>query len=107
MTDIHNNPNLNEDVPGCVDNYFRFTINCWRIGYGWMDLILTLSITATTILTGLSTAYDDDPVTRSKFGNMAIVMGSASTLIQALKTHATKAIIERKSDLKEIITEYK
>src|SRR6185295_16383755 len=30
--------NLNEDIPGCTDNYFRCCIAYWRISKGWHSI---------------------------------------------------------------------
>ncbi len=73
--------NLNEEIPGCVDNYFRCSIGCWQISEGWIDLGATITIGATTFLTGLSTLGSLDPATRTSLGIAAVICGGSSTFL--------------------------
>lgn len=95
--------NLNEDVPGCVDNYFRCSIGCWQISEGWIDLGVTITIGASTFLTGLSTLGSLDPATRTSIGIAAVVCGGSATFLSSLKVYSLKAIADRKNSLRTVI----
>ena len=95
--------NLNEDVPGCVDNYFRCSIGFWQIAEGWMDLGVTITMGATTFLTGLSTLGDLSSETRTSLGIAAVVCGGSATFLSSLKIYSLKAISDRKNSLRTVI----
>ncbi len=97
--------NLNEDVPGCVDDYLRCISGCWIIAEGWFDFGATLGTVATTFLGGLATLGDLSAETRVSLGIAAVVTGSVSTAFLTLKQFASKAIIERKRRLEQVIRE--
>lgn len=95
--------NLNEDVPGCVDDYLRCVSGCWIITEGWFDFGATLGTVATTFLGGLATLGELSSETRTALGIAAVVTGSAATAFLTLKQFASKAIIERRRRLELVI----
>ena len=95
--------NLNTDVPGCVDNYFRCSIGFWQIAEGWVDLGVTLTMGATTFLAGLSTLGDLDSTTRTSLGIAAVACGGTATFLQGLRAYSIKAIGDRERSLRAVI----
>lgn len=101
-----NDVNLEEDVPGVVDNYFRFAIGFWHITGGWIDLGATVTTSAATFLSGLGTMGNFTEVQRTNIGIAAVVCGSTAAFLQVLKNYSLKAIHDRQVSLKDIITEH-
>ena len=96
---------LNEDVPGCVDDYFRFCIGFWRISEGWFDFGSVISGSASTFLTGLATQGDLPEDQRKSLGIAAIVCGGVAFGSQVLKNYAMGAIVARRATLQQVILE--
>lgn len=103
--DIEAQVNLNEDVPGCTDNYFRCAISFWQIAGGWADFGVTITTATGTFLTGLSTLSDLPQDTRTKLGIAAVVCGGSATFLHVLKNYSLKAIQDRKNSLAAVITQ--
>lgn len=105
VRDLEAQVNLNENVPGCVDNYFRFAMSFWQIAEGWIDLGTILTTATGTFLTGLSTLGDLSEDTRTSLGIAAVVCGGSATFLHSLKTYSIKAIQDRKNSLAAVIAQ--
>ncbi len=96
--------NLNEEVPGCADNYFRCCILHWRITKGWYSFgsLLTGSFGAGILIPAI---FDIAPEYRRTLEITSAVLMSTSTLLQAIKVFGIQQIQEHQADLQEIIAE--
>lgn len=95
--------NLNEDPPGCTDDYLRWSIAFWGIAEGWIDLGATITMSATTLLSGFSTFGDFSEETRTGLGIAAIVCGGTATFLTTMKAYSLKAIGDRERSLRTVI----
>lgn len=102
VTDVNLNHNLSNTIE---DDYYRFTICFWRISYGWLDFLVTISTVTTTLLGTLATLGQLDDSTRRQLGIACLATGSLSVLSQSLKVYANRAIKTSKTMLKEVIVE--
>ena len=93
--------NPNEDVPGCVDNYFRCQVGFWRISEGWFDFAITLSQAGALYFGGSVVA--GSPVATNGVGLM--VCQSVAFFGHVLKNHALKAINDNRVKLRQVISE--
>lgn len=94
---------LNEDVMGCEDNYYRFVISFWRITQGWFDLGITLGTVVLTFLAGFTSLANLSTKTQSTMGISTMIVGGIVTSCQIFKTYATHAVTARKLALRETI----
>lgn len=96
--------NLNEEVPGCADNYFRCCILHWRIAKGWYSFgsLLTGSFGAGILIPAI---LDIAPEYRKALEISALVLGSTATLLQAIKVFGIQQIQEHQADLREMLVE--
>jgi len=98
--------NLDEDIPGCEDNYYRCTICAWRISLGWLGLfglvcsILTLATQTLANFGGLSADV------QVKIAIVATVANAVGVALQSLHQYAQKAIAEQQNLLTGILTDY-
>lgn len=104
--DIEAQVDLEEDVPGCIDNYFRFSRNFWLIAEGYFDFGTTLTSSAATFLSGLATMGNFNDSQRTGLGIAAVACGSTATFLHVLKNYSIRAIQDRQNSLREIITEH-
>lgn len=106
VKDLEDQVDLDQDVPGCVDNYFRFSIGFWQIAGGWFDLGTTLTSSTATFLSGLATMGNLSESQRTSLGIAAVVCGSTATCLHVFKNYSLRAIQERKNSLLEVIKEH-
>lgn len=106
VKDLEAQVDLEEDVPGCVDNYFRFSVGFWQIAGGWFDLGTTLTSSTATFLSGLATMGNLSESQRTNLGIAAVVCGSTATCLHVLKNYSLRAIQERRNSLIEVIKDH-
>jgi len=94
--------NLRENLPGVEDDYYRCSASLWRVSIGWIELILTLGVIASSILSGFVMADQASQNVRTA----SFAVGLAITGLQVFKTHAQTAIVARENDLKRLILAY-
>ena len=98
--------NIQENLPGVEDDYYRCSASLWRVAIGWIELLLTLGVIAANILTGFAMSPGLSDQTAQKVHIASFIVGSALTALQIFKTHAQSAIIARENDLKKLILAY-
>jgi hypothetical protein len=93
--------NLEEDVPGNEDNYYRCAISCWRISEGWFDFFTVLTSGTATFLGSLAATLDSPSLKVA-----APIVGGVATLMMLFKRYAQTAVKDRQEKLKEVIQEH-
>ncbi len=94
---------INEDVPGCADNYFRSTRVFWLVGEGWCEFLSTIASSTSTLLMAVVTADGLDPDLRKKLGIAAVTLGGACSFLQMLKNYSQKAAKDSEQRAREVI----
>lgn len=96
--------NLNEDVSGCVDNYFRCCISFWRISKGWFSVgSQVIGYIGSGIL--IPAMMDISPGYKNAIIISAAVLTFTANLFYTIKTTGIQQIQEHQADLREIIVE--
>lgn len=97
------NPN---DIPGCIDDYYRCWINTWRVAKPCLPPLKIIFTGAVTILTAILTWNDLDYTAKSAIGISGVLCGSVAGILQTCAQSADQAIKETKDGLAEIVIDY-
>lgn len=103
MQNQDNDVDLQEDVPGCEDNYYRCCLCCFRITRGWVDLGIALTLVGGAVCTGITTYATLDDATLKIIGTITTVGLIAGAGLKAFKTYLVEAAITRTEDLRTVI----
>lgn len=95
---------LKDDVPNCEDSYYRCVIKCLRISRGWIDLLSTIGLVITSILSAVAANNSDSTSHLSII--TAIISGTVAGL-RIIKDFAVKDEAQTKQLLREVIAEHK
>lgn len=105
MQDNDSDIDLQEDVPGCEDNYYRCCLCCFRITRGWVDLGIALTLVGGAVCTGITTYATLDSATMKVIGTITTVGLVVGAGLKAFKTYLVEAGITRTEDLRTVIRE--
>ncbi|MBX9696815.1 MAG: hypothetical protein K2X98_06060 [Alphaproteobacteria bacterium] len=96
---------LQEDVSGCEDNYYRCCLCCFRITRGWVDLGIALTLVGGAVCTGITTYATLDSNTATIIGTVTTVGLIVGAGLKAFKTYLIEATATRTEDLRTVIRE--
>jgi hypothetical protein len=96
---------LQEDVSGCEDNYYRCCLCCFRITKGWVDLGIALTLVGGAVCTGITTYATLDSTTTKIIGTVTTVGLIVGAGLKAFKTYLIEATATRTEDLRTVIRE--
>lgn len=96
---------LQEDVTGCEDNYYRCCLCCFRITRGWTDLGIALTLVGGAVCSGVTTYATLDEPTAKIIGTVTTVMLVVGAGLKAFKTYLIDASATRTQDLRTVILE--
>lgn len=94
---------LNEDVPGCLDNYLRYVVCFSIVSKGWLGLAWKATGGASVFILGVASLGKLDEDLRIKMGIAGSVLGGISAFCKTLKDFAKDNIKERRADLRQVI----
>lgn len=97
--------NINEDIPGYIDDYFRCTKNLCRISVGWFEFGALITTSVGLTLDTLSTYGYLSEERRLTIGLASIIMIGISAGLQALTMHAKQSVQDKNATLRELIEE--
>lgn len=89
--------------PTCEDKYYLCIIPTWRISIGWFEFFGIITSIVATYVSGFASLADISDYWKLRLGIAGIVLGCTATAFQILKSHAQKAIEERKNNLLDAI----
>lgn len=98
--------NINQDIPGYEDDYFRCVIIFWSLSLGWIELIITLCVAGSTFLSGMSAVGIGDSSVNRKLSIATAILGATSTVFIVFRNHALRVIKERRAMLRTILNDY-
>ncbi len=96
---------LNEDVPGCLDNYLRYVVCFSIVSKGWLGLAWKVTGGASVFILGVASLGELDEDLRIKMGIAGSVLGGISAFCKTLKDFAKDNIKERRADLRQVISD--
>jgi hypothetical protein len=100
------NVNIDEDIPGCEDNYYRCTMSCLRIARGWIDFFSTLALMSSTVLGTITATNSNNPDLIKAMGISTAVVTGITAASRILKDFTVSEEAENKQLLKQIVSEY-
>lgn len=101
------NINIEEDIPGCEDNYYRCVIKCLRISRGWIDFFSTLTLILTAILSAVSAGKYDDKNTVVIFGIVTAIISGTTAALRILRDFTVNDEAQRKELLRQMVSEHR
>lgn len=97
--------NLDEDVPGCWDNYHRVMRKFWIAMDTPFDIVHTLAAKGSALTVLLKTYVSFSPEALSKLGLSSLILGQISSFMVAGKGGSKYLIRRHEDQLRQIIQE--
>jgi hypothetical protein len=98
--------NLEENIPGCEDNYYRFIMKVLRISRGWIDLFSTLALMAIAIIGALAAGVNSNPNLTFKLNVSIAIISGVGAALRALKQFTVDDEVQTRALLQQIISEH-
>jgi hypothetical protein len=102
----NDNINLDEDIPGCEDNYYRCMMSCLRISRTWIDFFSTLALMTSSVLGAVTASNSNNPELIKIVGISTAVVTGITAGSRILKDFTVSEEAETKQLLKQIVSEY-
>lgn len=102
---MENKVEINRNVMGLEDDYYRCVISCMRVSRGWIDFFSTLALVGLAILGSVvATNSTDENLTKILGIAIAVTSGVVSGL-RILKDFTISNEAETRELLKQVLTE--
>lgn len=98
--------NLDQDIPGCVDDYYRCTISVCRICRSPIKFLALISGAASGSLGTLGAFGGFSQTEKQNIQLAGAILAFSSSVLLAIEAYTTQAITENKQELREVIVEY-
>jgi len=108
MNNNNNNGNVDvdENIPGCEDNYYRFIMKVLRISRGWIDFFSTLALMAAAIVSALAAGSNGDSQLTLRLNIAIAVITGIGASLRVLKEFTVSDEKQTQQLLQQIITQY-
>lgn len=100
------NINLEDDIPGCEDNYYRCVMTCLRVSRGWIDFFSTIILFVAAILSSVLASNYSNQNLIMILGIIIAALTGATAGFRILKDFTVSEESQIKELLKQIISEY-
>lgn len=94
------------DIPGFMDNYFRFIRNTLWIANGWIDFFVVITMAAATALISMSAVDGVETETRRNLSIGAASTGAVSIFLKALLIYLRSSLVEAITNLTKGVEDY-
>ena len=103
---MNNTENLDENIPGCEDNYYRFVMMVLRISRGWIDFFSTLALMAAAIISSLAAGSKDNQQLTLQLNIATAIITGIGASLRVLKEFTVSDETQSRQYLQQIIRQY-